>query len=189
MRDEQHQRRQRAAAAAAADDLVEQPFHHHVPVGDRLVEHVEHRDVADIGIGARPEAQLVGMRREPDVDRQHPQLLQHLQDARLGRDRQREDHEVDAGAAREFDEVVDRAELGEPAHDVGRAVVAAVVEHADHADVGVALRLERLDQRSPRSPPPTTMVRRSSRPSRVQPRTSRNSARRRKPISTSSRAK
>ena len=36
--------------------------------------------------------------------------------------------------------------LGMPAL-VARAVVAAVVEHADDADVGIALRGERLDQR------------------------------------------
>ena len=117
-RDERHHRQRRSSSASAADDLVEQPLHHDVPVGDRLVEHVEHRHVADVGIGARAEAQLVGVRREADVDRQHPELLEHLQDAALGRDRQREDHEVDARAAGEFDEVVDRAELG----DAGAAV-------------------------------------------------------------------
>ena len=84
---------------------------HDVPVGDRLVEHVEHRRLADIGIGARPKAQPVGVRGEADVDRQHPELAQHLQDALLGGDRQREDHEIDAGRAREFDEIVDVAEL------------------------------------------------------------------------------
>ncbi len=109
-RGDQHDRRRRQQQQAA-DDLVEQPFHHHVPVGDRLVEDVEHRDVADIRIGARPETQLVRMRRQPDVDRQHPELLEHLQDAALGRDRQREDHQVDAGAARELDQLVDGAEL------------------------------------------------------------------------------
>ena len=107
---------------------------------------------ADVGIGARAEAQLVGVRREADVDRQHPELLQHLQDAALGRDRQREDHEIDAGAAREFDEIVDACRAcGRPAHDGRRAVVAAVVEHADDADVGVALRARaRVISASPR---------------------------------------
>ena len=86
------------------------------------------------------------MRREADVDRQHPELLEHLQDARLGRDRQREDHEVDAGAAREFDEVVDRAELLQAGAGGGRAVVAAVVEHADKAHIRLALALQRGDE-------------------------------------------
>ena len=95
-----------------ADDLVEQPFHHDVPIGDRAIENIEHRDVADIGIGARTKPQFVGVGGEPDVDRQHPQLLQHLQDAAFRRDRQREDDEIDAGVAGELDEVVDGAELG-----------------------------------------------------------------------------
>ena len=144
---DQHHRRGRDQHQRA-DDLVEQPFHHDVPVRDRLVEHVEHRDVADVGVGARAEAQLVGMCRQADVDRQHPQLLQHLQDARFRRDRQREDHQVDAGAAREFDQIVDRAELEKPGHHIGRAFVAAIVERADDADVTVALRRDRVDQRS-----------------------------------------
>ena len=44
----------------------------------------------------RREMQLVHMRGEPDVDRQHPELAQHLQNALLGGDRQREDDEIDA---------------------------------------------------------------------------------------------
>ncbi len=49
--------------------------------------------------------------------------------------------------AREFDEIVDLAEIGKPGHGRPRAVVAAVVERADDADVGVALRHARRDQR------------------------------------------
>ena len=67
-----------------------------IPVGDRFVDNVEHRQLADIGIGARPEAQAVGVRRETDVDRQHPQLAQHRENALLGGDGQREDHQIDA---------------------------------------------------------------------------------------------
>ena len=169
-----------------ADDLVEQPFHHDVPVRDRPVEHVEHRHVADIGIGARPEPQLVGVRGQPDVDRQHPKLLEHLQDAAFRRDRQREDHEIDPGLAGELDEVVDGAELGHAVADRRAAVVAAIVEHADDAHIGIALRGKRLQiNASPLSPAPTTTVRRSRRPWRVQRRTSRNKARR-KAISVNS---
>ena len=144
-RDQTHHR-QRQHQDHEADDVVEQPLHHQVPVGDRRLEHVERRHLAEIGIGAGTEAQLVGMGRKPDIDRQHPQLLQHLQNARLGRDRQREQHEVDAGAARQFDDVVDLAELGAAGAGIHRAVVVAVVEHAEHLDVGIVLDLERPDQ-------------------------------------------
>src|SRR3954470_409431 len=129
-----------------ADHAVEQPFHHQVPVGDRRLEHVQRRHLADIGIGAGAEAQLVGVCGEADVHRQHPELLQHLQDARLGGDRQREQHEIDAGAAGEFDDVVDLAELARAGTGVERAAVVAVVEHAEHVDVGIFLLLQRLDQ-------------------------------------------
>ena len=143
-RDHRHHRRQ-ADEQQAADDPVEQPFHHHVPVGDRAVEHVDHRHAADVGIGARAELQLVGVGGEPDVDRQHPQLLQHLQDAAFRRDRQREDHQVDAGAARELDQVVDAAELALAGAFGAAAVVAAVVEEADDLDAGVLLPAQFLD--------------------------------------------
>src|SRR5262249_30997661 len=123
-RDQQHYRRQ-AKQREAADDTVEQPLHHHVPVGDRLVGDVEQRDRSEIGIGARAEAQLIVVRREPDIDRQHPQLLEHLQDAALGRDRQREENKIDAGLARELDQVVDGAELLVAADAYLRAPVAA----------------------------------------------------------------
>ena len=129
-----------------ADDVVEQPLHHQVPIGDRRLEHVERRHLAEIGIGAGTETQLVGMGRKPDIDRQHPQLLQHLENAGLGRDRQREQHEVDAGAARQFDDVVHLAELGAAGAGIHRAVVVAVVEHPEHLDVGIVLDLERPHQ-------------------------------------------
>ncbi len=76
------------------------------------------------------------MRGEPDVDRQHPELAQHLQDALLGGDRQREDGEIDARLARVFDEIVDVAELGEAFDRQRRAGVAAIVEHAEQPDLG-----------------------------------------------------
>ena len=50
------------------------------------------------------------------------------------------------GAARQFDDVVDLAELGTAGAGVHRAVVVAVVEHAEHLDVGIILRLECADQ-------------------------------------------
>ena len=129
---EQHQR---------ADHAVEHRLDHHVPVGDRLVENVEHRHVADVGIGARAEPQLVHVRGEPHVDRQHPQLAHHLQDALFRRQRQRHEDEIDARQARELDEIIDRAELRDAADDQRRAIVAAVVEHAADAQVGVRFGL------------------------------------------------
>ena len=144
-RDQRHHR-QRKQQADAADHAVEQPFHHQIPVGDRRLEHVERRHLAEIGIGAGAEAQLVGVRGKADVDRQHPQLLQHFEDAGLRRDRQREQHEIDAGAAGEFDDVVDLAEFRAAGAGIERAVVVTVVEHAEHVDVGIVLLVERLDQ-------------------------------------------
>ena len=144
-RDQRHHR-QRQQQHEGADDMVEQPLHHQVPVGDRRLEHVERGHLAEIGIGAGPEAQLVGVGGEPDIDRQHPQLLQHLEDAGLRRDRQRKQHEVDAGAAGKFDDVVDLAELRAAGAGLERAVVVAVVEYAEHVDVGIVLRLQRFDE-------------------------------------------
>ena len=62
-------------------------------------------------------------------------------------DRQREDHEIDAGPPRELDQIVHRAELARAGGGLRRAVVAAVVEQADHANVGIALLAHRLGQR------------------------------------------
>ena len=119
-----------------ADDFVEQPFRHHVPVGDRLVENVDHRDVADIGIGARPKPQLVGVRGEADVDRQHPELFQHLQDAALGGNRQREDHQINPGVAGDLDQVVHRTKFLHALAACRAALIVAIVEYADDAHVG-----------------------------------------------------
>jgi hypothetical protein len=81
------------------------------------------------------------MRSEPDIDRQDPELLQHLQDAALGRDRQCEDHEIDARLARELDQIVDGAELRAARAGDRRAILATVVEHADDANIGIASEL------------------------------------------------
>src|SRR6185437_5618712 len=118
---------------------------HDVPIGDRPVEYVEHGHGADIGVGAWAELQLVGMGSKPDIDRQHPQLLQHLQDAAFRRNRQREDHQIDARAAAEFDQIVDRAELALSGAFGAAAIVAAVVEQADDFDAGILLPPQILD--------------------------------------------
>jgi hypothetical protein len=60
---------------------------------------------------------------------------------------QREDHQVDPGAAGKRDEIVDAAELGHAAAARRAALVAAVVEHADDVNVGIALGGERADER------------------------------------------
>ena len=131
-RQEQHEQKR-------ADDTVEGRLDDHVPVGDRLVEDVEHRHRADPRIGARAEPQLVGVGGQANVDRQNPELAQHLEDAFFRRDRQGEDDEIDARAAREFHEIVDRAEFREADHDIGRTIVGAIVEHAADAQIGVTL--------------------------------------------------
>ncbi len=82
------------------------------------------------------------MRGEADVDRQDAEFAQHRQDALLGRDRQREDDDIDARASCESDEIVDRAELLEAFDKVGRAGVAAIVEHAENPELGRVRRLQ-----------------------------------------------
>ena len=61
------------------------------------------------------------------------------------RDRQREDDEIDAGAAAELDQVVDAAELALAGAFGAGAVVAAVVEQADDLDAGILLPAQFLD--------------------------------------------
>ena len=86
------------------------------------------------------------MRRQPDVQRQHPEALQERQDALLGRQRQGDDEHVDAGAPGEFHQLADIAELGVAGDDGRRTPVVAVVEDAADADVAVGLALEAADQ-------------------------------------------
>ena len=145
---ERHRRhhRQRQEESEAAEHAIDEPLRHHVPVGDRLVDDVEEGHRADEGIGARPEAELVGVRRKPDVDRQHPELAEKLEEAVLGGQRQRHDEEIDMRRAAELDQLGDGAELGIAGDDRRRAFVLAVVEDAADAHVVVRLRLERADQ-------------------------------------------
>src|ERR1700733_5167669 len=144
-RDQRHDRRGQQQDDRA-DDVIEQPLHHQVPVGDRRLENVQRRHLSQIGIGARAETQLVGVGGKPDVDRQYPQLLQHFENPRLRGNRQREQHEVDAGAAGKLDDVVDLAELGGAGGGIERAAVVAVVEHAEDIDVGIFLGIEGRNQ-------------------------------------------
>ena len=129
--------------------MVKQPFHHQIPVGDRRFEHVQCWDFAEIGIRAGTEAQLVGMSRKPDLDGKYPQLLQHFENSRLRRDRQREQHEVDASASRQFQDVVDLAQLRTAGAGVHRAVIVAIVEYAEHSDIGIILGCKRPDELFP----------------------------------------
>ena len=89
--------------------------------------------------------QLAGVGGEPDVDRQHPQFFQHLQDAVFRRDRQRKDHQIDARAPPEFDQVVDDAEFALTGAVGAAALIAAVVEQADDLDAGILLPLQLHD--------------------------------------------
>ena len=66
-----------------AEEDVEAALGHRIPVGDRAVENVEKGRGAHIGIGARAEAQAVGVCGEPDVERKHPELLEKLENAIL----------------------------------------------------------------------------------------------------------
>ena len=130
----------------SAEDDIEGALGDRIPVVDRPVENVEHRHRADEGIGARAKLQRVGMRRQPDIDRQHPQLLQQLQHAHFGGQRQRHDQHVDAGDAGELDQFGNGAELGIAGNDRRRALVAAIVEDAADADIVVGLLFDRADQ-------------------------------------------
>lgn len=94
-----------------AEEDVEAALGNGVPIGNRLVEDVEHGDIADMGVAARAETQIVGVGGEPDVDRQDPELLQKLQNALLRRQRQRDDQHVDARQARELHGFVDRSKF------------------------------------------------------------------------------
>ena len=49
--------------------------------------------------------------------------------------------------AGELDDIVHRAEIGNAVAGGEAALVGAIVEHADDADVGIALRGERFEQR------------------------------------------
>ncbi len=140
-----HQRRKQKQRERRDHD-VEDPLGDCVPVGDRLVENVEEGKRAFVGIGARTETQLVGMRRQANVDWQHPEFLQKLQHPLFRRERQRHDEHVDPRHAAELNQFGHRAELGIAGDDGRRARIVTVVENAADADVAVALRLERADE-------------------------------------------
>ena len=167
-RGRQHHRREDDDAEQAEDD-VEGALGDRIPVVDRLVENVEHRHRADVGIGARAEPQLVGVRRQPDVDRQHPELLQQRQHARLGGQRQRHDQHVDARDAGELDQLGDVAELGIAGHHRRRARCRRGRRRCRRCGCRcrAACSTERISA-SAALPPPTITARRSMRPLRAQ---------------------
>src|SRR5579875_1249958 len=149
--DERHHGRKQQKAERT-DNPVEAMFDDEVPVRDRLLENIDERNRAGVGIGMGPELQLAHMRRKANIDGQDPQLAQHLQEPLLGRDRQREDDEIYACSAREFEKIVDRAELRKAGDDVRRTFVGAVVENAEDLQVGRRLRKKLLEQSIGRRP-------------------------------------
>ena len=144
-RDQRHHRRQ-PQQGQRGDGLVEQPLDDDVPVGDRPVDDVDQRHGAGKGVDARAEAELGGLGRKADVDRQHPQLLDELEHARLGADGQGHDQHVDARAPAELHQRLEVAEVGIAGDRAAGPVDAAVVEHAADADVAVGIGVERLEQ-------------------------------------------
>src|SRR5690242_5633562 len=117
-----------------------------IPVADRGLKYVEGWDLADIGIGTRTEAQFVRVRGEPYVHRKYPKFLEHLQNPCLCRNREREQHEVDAGPPGELKDVVHLSKLRPAGTGFQRTRVIAVIEHTENFDVGILLAFKRLDQ-------------------------------------------
>jgi hypothetical protein len=80
------------------------------------------------------------VRRQADIDRQYPQLLEHMKNTAFRRDRQRKDYEIYPGFAGKLDDVVDNAEIGHAIANRKTSAVVAVIKHADHVQIGIALR-------------------------------------------------
>ena len=146
-RDQRHQR-QSENEQQAADDFVEQPFHHYVPVGDRAVEDVDHRHVADVGIGARAEAQLVGVRSETECRAAAPTASSASRrmrpSAEIGSEKMTRSTRVRRPNSTRSSTLPN---LRWPARSALRAIAAAVVEQADDLDAGIFLPAQFLDHR------------------------------------------
>ena len=108
------------------------------PVRQWLVEDIDQRNIADIGIGARPVAELLRVGAEADIDGQDPEALENLEKPRFGGQRQGNDQQIGAHAAHEIDELIGIAELAKTGDGGRRAIVVAIVEYADDGDVAVA---------------------------------------------------
>ena len=107
---QQHHRPEHRQRCDCEDD-IEPALQNTVPRGNRLVEDRQQRRGADMGVRAFTESELVGMRRKPDVHGKDPEPFQELQYPALGGKRDRDDQHVDASAASELDQFLDRAEL------------------------------------------------------------------------------
>jgi hypothetical protein len=129
----------------AGQELVLEGLDQRSPVGDRLVGKVEKGDRADIGIGPRPKAQALQMSAQPDIHREDPELAEHLHETGLGGERKGDGQEIDARPARKVDELGNRPKLAIAADHGRRAVIVAIVEHADDLDVG-SRALQRFHQ-------------------------------------------
>src|SRR6185312_1169898 len=83
---------------------------------------------------------------EPDVDGQHPELLQDLQQSGLGGQGKGNGEEIDPRAAGEVDELGDGPELAVGTDGRRRAAVVTIVEDADDVDIASIGGFQCLDQ-------------------------------------------
>ncbi|MNE28263.1 hypothetical protein D3C80_1216990 [compost metagenome] len=103
-----------------------------------------------MGIGAGTETQLVGMGRDADIDRQHPELAQKLENACLGAERQGDDQHIEFRQTGEFHQFRKGAKLRITGDNLGRALALPVVENPADTDIIVRLLLQRADEVSGR---------------------------------------
>ena len=168
------QERRQHQQAQGSHDLVEDQLENDVPIGERLVEHVEHRRRADIGIGSRPQAQAIGVRGEAHVDRQHPEFAKHLQYALLRADRQRENREIDARRPGRTPRDRRRCRVWENLRQSSGARSSPRSSNTPSRRTSAGSALARsFNNRDAYSPPPTTTARRSSLPFRARAETRR----------------
>ena len=88
-----------ASSSTMEPTRVEQPFHHQIPVGDRCLRTCRGSEPCRDRNRARDESAACWCGGQLDIDRQHPKFLEHFDDSGLRRNRQREQHEIEAGAA------------------------------------------------------------------------------------------
>ena len=139
-------------SAVRGDRLIERRLGHEIPVRDRLVREVDHRHVAQVGIGARTEPQLRGCRCQADVDRQLAEFAQGVEQAVFRRRRNGEDDNVDPRGPRKRDQVFDIAEMRVAMDLRGCTVAESVIEDAADPNVRVLVPFEGCDEFFARRP-------------------------------------